>query len=340
MSRSRRSSALRCLIENVDGRYVFVQLLFSCLFINVVYTMIDVDALRTFLAVNRHRSFSGAARDLHLTQPAVSVRIRLLEQALRAPLFERTASGIALSAAGHSLLPYAERALAAVEDAENAVRETRSGSGGPVALAIVGTLAGPPLTRTLNRFAAEHPRADLTLRTARSVDVGQLVRRGEATIGVRYHRDRLPDLDWMEIGVERLFVVCSPAHPRAGRRVKSLAALRDERWIGFPESSGQSDVDTSHVFGLFLAEGLGEVSWSPVDSLTAQKRLVEGGFGIALMPEANVREELSHGAIRTIRVDGLRASMSVFAVTRTGGFLSPAARRLRELLSDEYQSRV
>lgn len=301
--------------------------------------MIDVDALQTFLAVNKHRSFSGAARELHLTQPAVSVRIRLLEQALHAPVFERTAAGITLSAAGQSLLPYAERALAAVQDAENAVRETQAGTGGPVAVAMVGTLAGPALTRVLNRFTAEHRRVDLTLRTARSVEVGELVRRGEATIGVRYHRDRLRDLEWMEIGVERLFVVCSPAHPRAGRRVKSLAVLRDERWIGFPASAGQSDVDTSHVFGLFLAEGLGEVSWSPVDSLTAQKRLVEAGFGVALMPEANVREELAHGTIRTIRVDKLRASMSVFAVTRTGGFLSPAARRLRELLCTEYQSR-
>jgi DNA-binding transcriptional LysR family regulator len=305
----------------------------------MVYGVMDVEALRTFLAVNKHRSFSRASRDLHLTQPAVSVRIRILEQALGAPLFERTAGGITLSAAGQTLLPYAERALAAIQDAENAVRDTREGTGGPVALAMVGTLAGPALTRVLYRFAAEHRGVELSLRTARSVEVGQLVRRGEATIGVRYHRDRLRDLEWTEIGVERLFVVCSPAHARAGRRVKTLAALRDERWIGFPESAGQSDIATSHVFGLFLAEGLGEVSWSPVDSLTAQKRLVEGGFGIALMPEANVREELAHGAIRTIRVDNLRASMSVYAVTRTGGFLSPAAKRLRELLSTEYQAR-
>ena len=301
--------------------------------------MIDVEALRTFLAVNKHRSFSGAARDLHLTQPAVSVRIRLLERELGAPVFERTAAGIALSAAGQSLLPFAERALAAIQDAENAVRETCAGTGGPVALATVGTLAGPALTRVLELFSAEHRGVNLTLRTARSVDVGQLVRRGEATIGVRYHRDRLPDLTWAEIGVERLVVVCSPRHPRAGRRVPSLAALRDEQWLGFPQSAGQSDLDTSHVFGLFLAEGLGEVSWSPVDSLTAQKRLVEGGFGVALMPEANAREELSRGTIRTIRVDGLRASMPVFAVTRTDGFLSPAARRLLDLLITEYRAR-
>jgi DNA-binding transcriptional LysR family regulator len=298
--------------------------------------MLNADALRTFLAVHKQRSFSKAARVLHRTQPAVSVRIRLLERELGVPLFERTASGIALSSAGQALLPYAERALAALQDAEDAVRDTRSGTRGPVALAVVGTLAGSALTTILRRFATEHPGVDLTLRTARSVDVSDLVRRGEATIGVRYDRDRLSGLEWTELGAEPLFVACARTHPRAGRRVKSLAALREERWIAFPESAGQRETSTSHVLGLFLTHGLGDVAWSPVDSLTAQKRLVEGGFGIALMPAANVREELAQGTIRIIRVDNLRAAVPVFAATRLGGFLSPAAVRLRELLSTEF----
>ena len=136
--------------------------------------------------------------------------------------------------------------------------------------------------------------------------------------------------------MELLLVVCAPAPPRAGRRVKSLAALRDERWIAFPESSVQRETSSGHVFGLFLAHGLGEVHWTPVDSLTAQKRLVEGGFGVALMPATNVSEERAQGTIDTIRVDNLQATMPIFAVTRVDGFLSPAALRLRDLLVSEY----
>jgi DNA-binding transcriptional LysR family regulator len=172
------------------------------------------------------------------------------------------------------------------------------------------------------------------------VEVGDLVRRGEATIGIRYHRDRFPGLDWKSLGDERLFVVCGRLHPRAGQRVESLAELRDERWVGFPESAGQSETAATHVAGLFLAHGLGDIAWSRVDSLTAQKRLVEGGFGIALMPGPNVREELERGSIGVIHVDGLDAGMSVYAVTRTGGFLSPAAERLRELLAAEFAAEL
>ena len=302
--------------------------------------MLDVDALRTFIAVHQSRSFSAAARVLNCTQPAVSVRVRLLERQLGAPLFDRLPGGITLSAAGQTLLPYAERAIAALQDAEDAVRETLAGKRGRVSLAVVGTLAGSALTRALDRFASEYANVEVALRTARSVDVADLVRRGAATLGVRYHRDRLPGLDWTELGTERLFVVCGRAHPRAGRRVKSLGVLREERWIAFPEPTGQSEFGASHVVGLFLAHGLGDVAWSPVDSLTAQKRLVEGGFGIALMPEPSVREELARGSIEVIHVDKLRTGISVFAVTRSGGFLSPAAQRLRELLAAEYKTEL
>jgi len=273
---------------------------------------------------------------LNLTQPAVSTRVKLLEREFGTPLFERTAGGIRLTAAGETLLPYAERVLATVESARQAVCELREGVSGSISLAVVGTLTGPFLTKALARFAAARPRVDVALRTARSIEVGRLVRRGEVTIGLRYHRDREGGLDWTEIGAEHLVVVCGSKHPTAGRRVRSLSSLRDERWIAFPESSGQSETSTTHIFGLFLSYGLGEVEWTPVDSLTAQKRLVEGGFGVALMPLVNVREELARGSIRIISVDDFHASMPVYLVTRTGGFISPAVEDLVRLLAAEF----
>jgi DNA-binding transcriptional LysR family regulator len=292
----------------------------------------DAEALATFLAVHRQQSFSKAAEVLHRTQPAISRRISLLEEELGAPLFERTTSGIVLSQAGRVLLPYAERALAAVQDAENAVRALRTNDAGPVTLATVGTLAGPPLTKVLKDFAIHYPSVGLQLRTARSTEVSELVRLGEATIGLRYHDDRSPDLLCEDAGAEALHVVCAPEHARAGRSVKSLATLRNERWLAFPELPGQREISAAHIFGLFLTRGLGEVDWTPVDSLTAQKRLVEAGFGLALMPGNSFAEERAAGTMATIDVKDLDSRMPLFVVTRKGGFLSGAAQRLRELL--------
>ena len=176
----------------------------------------DSDALLTFLTVHRRGGISSAAKALHRSQPAISRRIALLEQELGVPLFERIAGRTMLSDAGRVMVPYAERAVAAAQDAENAVRALARPNSGPVALAVVGTLAGGRLSAILKRFAAEHPEVELSLRTATSAEVSDLIRRGEATIGLRYDRDRSRDLDCELLFAERLQVVCAP-RPSARR---------------------------------------------------------------------------------------------------------------------------
>jgi DNA-binding transcriptional LysR family regulator len=296
----------------------------------------DSDALNTFLMVHRRGGISNAAKALHRSQPAISRRIALLEQELGVPLFERVAGRTILSDAGRVMVPYAERAVAAAQDAEHAVRALARSHSGPVALAVVGTLAGGRLSTMMKRFAGEHPEVKLTLRTATSAEVSDLVRRGEATIGLRYEQDRSNDLDYELLLTERLQVVCAPDHPRAGCRVARLADLRGERWIAFPEIPGRREITASHVFALFQTHGLGEVEWTPVDSLTAQKRLVEAGLGIALLSESNVADERRSQAISTIRVGDLSASHDIVAVTRRDGFLSAASRRFLEVIRADY----
>jgi len=296
----------------------------------------DSDALNTFLTVHRRGGVSNAARVLHRSQPAISRRIALLEQELGVPLFERVAGRTTLSDAGRVMVPYAERAVAAAQDAENAIRALTQKDAGPVSLAVVGTVAGGLLSEILKRFAREYPSVDLTLRTATSAEVSDLIRRGEATIGLRYDIDRLRDLDYARLSTEYLQVVCAPDHRLAGKRVAKLADLRDERWIAFPEIPGRREISASHVFALFQTHGLGEIDWTPVDSLTAQKRLVEAGLGIALLTQSHVADELRFRSVSTIRVADLAASQDIVAVTRRGGFLSAASRRLLEIIREGY----
>src|SRR4051812_27869944 len=296
----------------------------------------DSAALSTFLTVHRRGGVSNAARALHRSQPAISRRIALLEQELGVALFERVAGRTTLSDAGRVMVPYAERAVAAAQDAENAVRSLTQQNAGPVSLAVVGTLADSRLSRILQRFSRAHSGADLTLRTATSAEVSDLIRRGEATIGLRYDIDRRRDLEHVRLATEKLQVVCAVRHPLAGKRVAKLADLRDERWIAFPEIRGRREISASHVFALFLTHGLGEVAWTPVDSLTAQKRLVEAGLGLALLTEGHVADELRLQSISTIEVADLTACQDIAAVTRRGGFLSAASRALLETIRSDY----
>lgn len=297
---------------------------------------VDSDALNTFLAVHRRGGVSNAARALHRSQPAISRRIALLEQELGVPLFERVAGRTTLSDAGRVMVPYAERAVAAAQDAENAIRALRQQNAGPVSLAVVGTLAGGQLADILKRFAREYPQVALSLRTATSAEVSDLIRRGEATIGLRYNVGRPRDLDHERLSTEPLQVVCARHHPLAGKRVARLADLRGERWIAFPEIPGRREVSASYIFALFLTHGVDELDWTAVDSLTAQKRLVEAGLGIALLSPSHAADEIRWKAISTIGVGDLSASQDIVAVTRRGGFLSAASRRLKEMIREGY----
>ena len=293
----------------------------------------DTDALKTFVAIARTGGFSGAADALGRSQPAISRRIALLEAELGAPLFERLPGGVVLSQAGRVLMPHAERALAAVRDAADAMQTLRSGDSGPVEIAAVGTLASADLTATLKRFAADYPKVSLNLRTATSNQVSDLVRRGEVTIGLRYFDDPSPDLVCRSLAPEALVVVCAPEHPLAGSQIASLRDLKDEPWLGFPPPEGRGERWSGMLLAQFLTRGVAEVPFTVVDSLTGQKRLVEAGFGLALMPVSAVAEERAAASLAVIAVADLAVSNPVSLVTRRGGYVSPAAQALIEALA-------
>jgi DNA-binding transcriptional LysR family regulator len=203
----------------------------------------------------------------------------------------------------------------------------------------VGTLAGPALGGALKSFASKHKAVDIRLGTARSTEVSHLVRCGEATIGLRYETDRARDLDSVALDSEPLVVACAPSHRFAGRTIASLAALRTERWLAFPEIAGQRESGAAHIAGIFRAHGLGEIDWTAVDSLTAQKRLVEADFGLALVPSNSVAEEIVARSIALIRARDLKARNPITLVTRKNGFLSAAAKALRAHLVNAFRER-
>ena len=124
------------------------------------------------MAVVRRGGFSRAAATLHLSQPAISRRLRLLEDELGAPLFDRVRSGATLTDAGRAFLPHAEALLASMRDGVEAVGALKGGDRGTVTLAIVGTLASTPLTDRLRRFSpcgADRARRACSPRSTRSI---------------------------------------------------------------------------------------------------------------------------------------------------------------------------
>ena len=296
---------------------------------------LDSDALSTFLAVHHEGGVSAAARRLGRTQSAISRRLAQLEETVGAPLFERVGRGLVLSQAGRALLPYAERVVAAIQDAAAAIQTAKSGAAGIVHIAAVGTLASTGLTRLLQQFKLTFPDAEVRLRTATSAEVSELVRRGDAAIGLRYSDDTAADLKCEVVSHERLVVACAPAHRLAGKRVQSLRRLANEHWLAFPDKLPRGEAFAATIFAQFLVRGVAEIDRTAIDSLTAQKRLVEAGFGLALIQESAIAEELARGDLALIRVGDLDAKIPVAIVVRRNGFLNQASKALLAQLRAE-----
>ena len=293
----------------------------------------EIDQVEAFVTIVRRGGFTRAASTLHLSQPAVSRRLHLLEREVGAPLFERMRSGAALTDAGRAFLPHAEAMLASLRDGLEAVGALQRADRGALTLALVGTLASTTLTAQLRTFREAYPNVALQLRTALSQEVSALVRRGDATLGLRYDVDPHPDLVCATIHEERMVPVCAPSHRLARARRLEPEALAGEAWITFPPRPGSSGEPYASALTHRLAAcGLAAAEIIPIDSLTAQKRMVEAGFGLALLPESSVDEELRTETLRVLKVAAMRVTIPVVLVHRRRAYLSGAARELMAAL--------
>jgi DNA-binding transcriptional LysR family regulator len=289
--------------------------------------------LETFVSVARLAGVTRAAGQLHRSQPAITRRIKLLEGHLCVPLLERGRSGAVLTEAGRAFLPYAEAVLASLKDGAQAVQALQGGDHGAVSIAIVGTLAGTTIVRQLQRFSDRHTNARLELRTANSFEVSDMVRRGEVSLGVRYFGDPSPELVSRQISEERIVVVCSAQHQWGGKRLRQPEKLRGDQWFSLPMTRHRDSF--AHLVARQLASaGLDDVSVMAIDSMTAQKRLIEAGIGIALLPESAIYEEVRLGTLRTIDISHLQTSVPIHVLYRKNGYLTGASRTLLALISN------
>ena len=292
----------------------------------------NLHELQTFVSIARLGGLTRAAGQLHRSQPAITRRIKLLEDQLGVPLLERGRGGTMLTEAGRTFLPYAEVVLAALKDGAQAVQALQGEDHGAVSLAIVGTLAGTTIVEQLRRFSARHRNARLELRTANSFEVSDMVRRGEVSLGLRYFGDPSAELISQKISEERIVVVCSAQHKCAGKRLRDPRRLRTDRWLALPMTRHRESF--AHLVARQLASArLDDMPVMAIDSLTAQKRLIEAGIGIALLPESIIQEELRLGTLRTIDIPHLQTTVPIHVLYRKNGYLTGASRTLLSLIS-------
>ncbi|MCG6656310.1 LysR family transcriptional regulator [Halomonas campisalis] len=249
----------------------------------------DTQSLQAFLAVADSGSFSRAAEQLHLTQPAVSKRIAVLEEQVGARLFDRIGRRVGLTEAGRVLLPRARQILVMVDDSRRALGNLTGNVGGSLTLATshhIGLHRLPPL---LKAYTRDHPEVRLDLHFLDSEQAYQGVLDGELELAVVTLAPRPdPQLEAVPVWVDRLCFVCAPDHPLAARGRLALHEL-----CAFDAVlPGPLTFTRTLIEARFAAAGLSLPVALSTNYLETLKMMTAIGLGWSLLPERLVAGEL------------------------------------------------
>jgi DNA-binding transcriptional LysR family regulator len=243
---------------------------------------ITLRQLRAFVAVAQLGGFSTAAARLHLSQPALSMLIRALEQEVGVPLFERTTRSVKVTDAGRMFLPQAEKMLTELHSAVAGTRSLADQGRGRITVAVAPTFASSLLPRILRRFRALHPQALVLVRDEPSpTRLRQMVLDGEADIGIGpVERSQRALLIADVLMTDALVLACPAGHRFARRRKVGWSELHDLPMIGFaPGNSLQSLVESAIAAGRVRLRNEYEVT-----SISTAVTMVAAGLGVSIVP--------------------------------------------------------
>src|SRR2546426_7454037 len=282
--------------------------------------------LRAFAALSRTGSFSAAARELVISQPAVSKHVAELEAELGTQLVLRGARRIRLTPAGEFVADYIVRAEALVAQASRGARALAGAETGRLAIATSGTgmyLAIEPIAA----FHAAHPRVELDVQIGTSEPIVELVRAHRVELAIVGGFTAARDLESEILIEDDIVVVGAPALARSHPTLRALESLT---WISREEGSS-----TRAAFEAAWRDlGIGPARRIALPSWEAVKLTVARGGGVTGISRYAVTTELAAGSLAILRVPGWRVRRHFSIVHAREIPLSPPAERFRSMLRD------
>jgi DNA-binding transcriptional LysR family regulator len=293
--------------------------------------------LQVFYTVARHLSFTKAAEQLFMTQPAVTFQIKQLEEQFSVRLFERSHGKIALTPAGRLVMEYAGRILGLSEEMETRVSELNGTMSGPLLLGASTTIAEFILPRILGEFKVEHPQVRAHLTVGNSETIESRVADHALDLGLIESPSHLPALATEVCCDDELVLICQPVHRFAKAAAVKAQDLAGEPFISREMGSGTREFMDQYLRGCGIApEDLNVVM--ELGSPEAIKGVVETGLGVSIVSHATVVKELKLGLLaavplapRLIRTFSIVQSKEKFRSRLLTTFIEFAGARMRQL---------
>jgi LysR family transcriptional regulator, low CO2-responsive transcriptional regulator len=286
--------------------------------------------LKVFESVARHLSFSRAAEELHLTQPAVSTQVRKLQEHAGLPLFEQLGKKIHLTPGGAQLLASSREIIQKFEEAEDALGGFKGVEGGRLNVSVIsaGDYFFPFL---LVEFARRHAGIALNFGVCNREELLGQMAQNATDLAIMVRPPAGTDMVAEAFAPHPYVVVARADHPLAGLKRIPLARVLGDPFIvrerGSDTWNSMEDAFGERLAGMNIA--------MQIKSTETIKQAVMAGMGLSFLSAHTISRELHAGALTILDVKGLPLMLNWYVVHRSGKRLPPVAQAFRQFLLDE-----
>ena len=291
------------------------------------YTLRQLD---TFLEVARSESVSKAAEKLHVTQPAISMQVRQLEEALGVPLIEAAGRNIRLTAVGLEVEAFAIAAIAQLRQLNDTVANLRGLQNGKVDLGVVST-AKYFVPMLLVQFRKRYPGIDISMQIHNRENMMKLLERNELDLIIMGRPPDGVDCSSTAFATNPLGVVSAPGHPLSRRKNAPLSILNGAEFVVRERGSGTR----AAMERVFSENAIVPRIVMEMPSNESIKQAVMAGMGLTFLSLRTVRQELASGRLALLNLEGLPILRHWHVTHLRSKRHAPAAVMLKEFLIAE-----
>ena len=289
---------------------------------------LTIRQLRALAAVHKNRSVTAAAKQLHLTQPAVTLQLRNLQALAGLPLIQRSSDGMLLTDAGREVLALTNRIEAAVADCETSLGMIAGKTAGRISIGAVST-AKYFVPFMIAGFSKRHPDIDVTLSIGNRQETGAALRGYDLDFAIMGRPPADIDMNVHLIGDHPHVIVAPTGHRLARKSRIALSALAGETFLTREPGSGTRGL----MEQLFETAGIRPKIGLAMSSNETIKQAVIAGLGIAFISAHTVASELDERRLVALDVDGLPVVRQWFVLSRKDKILLPPAQSMLDFLS-------
>ncbi|MFV0343847.1 MAG: LysR family transcriptional regulator [Anaerocolumna sp.] len=292
----------------------------------------DLHYLKIFNTVAKYTSFRKASEVLHISQPALSIQVKKLENQTGVKLFDKIGNKIHLSEAGSLLYGYTQRIFALVEEVEHKISNHSNVIDGTINLGASNTPGAYILPIIIGKMKKMYPQVTINLYVGDTSEITNLIENGTLDLAVNgggcNYNDNIYSKKLFD---DRLVIVASPENPLSHLEEVTLVDLEDENFIVHSSTSQLFTCYKNFIDAYNIPENIG-MHFGSIDAI---KYALYANLGVSIMPYYSVKFEVKMGLLKELKINCDKIAYSYSLIYNKNKYITPTSQKFIELLMDE-----